>query len=499
MIDAEIPLAVRPANPIGVAQNLQSLASAGIQQQQQQQNLQTGAIRQREDQLALNQAGQEAQNAADSRAAMAAAVDPATGKVDRGILLSTLGKLNPTVAAQTAQTLQTQDIAAQEAQTKSQAAQLALAEAHVNAKDKLLSGVNDQITYTNAVNSGIQAGIVKPGELPAQYDPQLVAQLHAQTLSQQEQISNMQAAQKEKDAAAQAQATLANTQQYQKSQLGIRRGELAVQQGNLAVNQQKAAANALPDNSANLTGDAYLATLPAGMQNLIKSTANGDIAIPSPTNRSPQAQAVREGVLSYDPTYTDARYKGKQNFKTGPDAAAIQGAATMLAHMDNALSSSAAVGTAPALDTRFQTPTDAAYMKDAQVYTGEVGKLVTAKALTVDEGNKLLSGLNSFRQDVRDSALNELAKDSADRIRAGFQKYKAATGQDLPINEFFDAPTQAKLSKLGIIQGGAQPAQSGTSGLGVKLSDAMALPANAGKTAQQVAADIQAHGHTVIQ
>ena len=41
--------------------------------------------------------------------------------------------------------------------------------------------------------------------------------------------------------------------------------------------------------------------------------------------------------------------------------------------------------------------------------------------------------------------------------------------------------------------------QQGTSGLGVKLSDAMALPQNKGKTAQQVTADIQAHGHAVLQ
>ena len=43
------------------------------------------------------------------------------------------------------------------------------------------------------------------------------------------------------------------------------------------------------------------------------------------------------------------------------------------------------------------------------------------------------------------------------------------------------------------------PASPAASGLGVKLSDAMSLPQNKGKTAQQVTADIQAHGHTVIQ
>lgn len=47
--------------------------------------------------------------------------------------------------------------------------------------------------------------------------------------------------------------------------------------------------------------------------------------------------------------------------------------------------------------------------------------------------------------------------------------------------------------------GGAQPAQGSGSGQGVKLSEAMALPQNHGKSQQQVIQDIQAHGHTVIQ
>lgn len=174
-----------------------------IQAQEAQQNQQLNQQKIQGGQMALNQAGQSAQDQADYRAAMAAAVDPNTGQVDRGTLLSTLGKLNPVAAAQTATTLSQQDTAAKEAAAKLQEAQTTAITAHLDLKDKLLQGVSDQATYTNARNIAIQNGI-NPAEMPAQYDPQFVAQAHAQTLSQQQAFQQQLDTQKEKDAAAKA-------------------------------------------------------------------------------------------------------------------------------------------------------------------------------------------------------------------------------------------------------------------------------------------------------
>jgi hypothetical protein len=191
MIDPNIALAGKPAqiDPIQTAGRLQSLRTAGIQQQ--------------DDQLKLNQDTQSAQDDADSRAAFAAGMttDPATGQVtfDRSKALNAIGKLNPAKAVQMSAQFATQDQAAQtakvaltKAQADAQKAQLQAATAHVGAVDQLLQGVSDQATYTSALQHAMSLGIVQPGELPMQYDPQLVQRLHANALTQKEVLDQHQ-------------------------------------------------------------------------------------------------------------------------------------------------------------------------------------------------------------------------------------------------------------------------------------------------------------------
>jgi hypothetical protein len=200
------------------------------------------------------------------------------------------------------------------------------------------------------------------------------------------------------------------------------------------------------------------------LQAQVKAMANGDIAIPSASSRNPQAQQLRTAVLTYDPTYTDARYKGKQNFKTSKDADNVVQLSTAMEHADKAVANSAKAGFAPFLGNKtLEAPASGAYMQDAEFLTGEVGKLVKNGVLSVDEGNKISSGLTSARQSVRDSALNETMDLLGGKARQVFQKYKTATGQELPVNEFFDSKSQQRLSKYKIIEGGgsAAPATSG--------------------------------------
>src|SRR6185437_7093981 len=143
------------------------------------------------------------QDDADTRAAFAAGVttDPTTGQVtfDRSKALNAIGKLNPEKYAQMSTAFAQQDQAAASAKaalSKSQAdaqdAQIKAALAHTGAIDQLLQGVTDQPTYTAALQHAQDLGIVKPGELPAVYDPQLVARLHANTLTQQQTLQNAQ-------------------------------------------------------------------------------------------------------------------------------------------------------------------------------------------------------------------------------------------------------------------------------------------------------------------
>ena len=263
-----------------------------------------------------------------------------------------------------------------------------------------------------------------------------------------------------------------HNQQDETTTAAWRQGELkqgaqriSIEGARLNFEKQKALMG-IPDGGQQLTGDSFLQTLPAGTQAQVKAMANGDIAIPPAGARNPQAQQLRTAVLTYDPTYTDARYKSKQMFKTSGDSQNLVQLATAMEHSDRAMANSAKAGFAPMLGNKtLEAGPSAAYMQDAEFLTGEVGKLVKNGVLTVDEGNKISSGMTSARQTVRDASLNETMDLLGGKARAVFQKYKAATGQDLPVGQFFDAKTQQNLTKYGILEGQPQtPAPQSTGG-----------------------------------
>lgn len=256
------------------------------------------------------------------------------------------------------------------------------------------------------------------------------------------------------------QADETNMAAYRGAELKQGAQRISIEGGRLALEQKKASLGM----DGNLTGPDFLNTLSPGMQAQVKAAANGDIAIPPPGTRNPQAQAIRSAVLTYDPTYTDARYKGKQAFKGGADANSIMQLATAAQHLEDAQNNSKKVGFAPFL-AQNATPTDAAYNQDVKLFANEAGKLVKNGVITEGEYNDLKDGMNSRRQGIRDAALAETANLVGGKIGGLFQKYKNATGQDLPVDQFFDAPTQQRLSRFGVTNGttSSQPApkQSG--------------------------------------
>ena len=237
------PAAPQPLAQIGQVQDLQ-----GQQQIQAARGIQMQGAQTENKLKSLALAGQQqgAQDQSDYRAAMAAAVDPNTGQVDRPTLLSTLAKLNPTAAAQTASSLSAQDTAAAEAKAKLQESQLKAAQTHITTVDQLLQNVTDPVSYANAMNIAQGMGI-DTSKFPKQYDPAFVAQTHAQVLTTKDQLEQhmkqqgIDIDQQKADETgrhnaadeANAAATAAQTAKYEQ-------GELGVKQGELALNRQKA-------------------------------------------------------------------------------------------------------------------------------------------------------------------------------------------------------------------------------------------------------------------
>lgn len=203
--------------------------------------------------------------------------------------------------------------------------------------------------------------------------------------------------------------------------------------------------------AAGLTGDAYLqAAVDPSMWNQIKTTAKGDLKMPT-ASRSPANQAFRNAVLNYDPTFTDARYTGKQQFKTGTESTKLNQLSTGLEHLESAISHADYNPLMPYSDKAT------AYAEDIKHFTQESGKYIKSGALTQGEYDDLMTKANSVIPSVRMAALREKASLLGGKVRASFQQYRAATGQDLPVEEFFAPDTRARLTRYALT-----PADQGT-------------------------------------
>lgn len=88
-----------------------------------------------------------------------------------------------------------------------------------------------------------------------------------------------------------------------------------------------------PQN-AKLSGDEYLATLPPATANQVKGIAMGQSKIPAAGSRSPDAQAIRQAVFQYDPTFTEQRAQIRQAFTGGADGRNIGALNTATVHLD---------------------------------------------------------------------------------------------------------------------------------------------------------------------
>lgn len=235
----------------------------------------------------------------------------------------------------------------------------------------------------------------------------------------------------------------------------------ANQAANLALRKQEVASTIQRNNLA-LTefqqkyGDPLAGASPEDLARY-KKIAAGDVPMPSP--RSLGAQKTMNAVIALDPSYTDARYKTKQNFKTGPDANNLVQLTTALDHAENAAKNSAALGSLSLslLTDKALSPEASRYMQDVEQYTAETGKLVKSGVLTDDEHKRLAKNMLSTRKDVRDAALAETQQLLGGKIEGIQNKYRVGTGQEIPVDEFYDKPTVDRMRRYRI---GNVPAQA---------------------------------------
>ena len=251
------------------------------------------------------------------------------------------------------------------------------------------------------------------GKFNPLFSPQAQAQAKQLGLSAQEQITTAETSKRD----AQTAANEATARQQEGQRIGLEAARFHQQFG-----------SALQD---------------ASPQDLVRyqKIANGDL--PMPTPRSAGYQKTADSVLALDPTYTEARYLTKKNFKEGQDANNIVSIATVLGHLDSAQNNSKVLGFSPTHSLNW-TAAQVRYNEDAGLLTDEMGKLVKGGAITVDESHRLLSNVTSARQSVRDAGIDELKDLMGSRFQGIRQKYRNGANQELPV-EMFDQPTQKRL------------------------------------------------------
>jgi len=317
--------------------------------------------------------------------------------------------------------------------------------------------------------------ISKPFTIPAGTKKgALATQLMALNVANDNAIKQANEAKMTKQERDTQQGELALKQKAQPSEIAEKQATAANQWSEAKIHQTQQKilqGGATAAGAAGLHGDAYLQAsgLDPSTWQLIKATANGDVKMPT-ASRSPANIAFRQQVMNYDPTFTDARYDTKQNFKTKGDATNLQTLSTSLEHAENAQKNSAKLGNSPSLLTGRNLSGDAAaYNQDVQLLNEEIGKLVKGGVMGEHELDSQKQNMLSPVQSIRDKGISETLELLGGRVRAGFQKYKTGAQQELPVEQYFDQPTQARLNRYGITQqqpggGGAGAGQGAGAG-----------------------------------
>jgi hypothetical protein len=83
-----------------------------------------------------------------------------------------------------------------------------------------------------------------------------------------------------------------------------------------------------------LSGEAFLGSLPPGTAAQIRAIAEGRAVMPSAATRSQAAIQIRNAVFQYDPTYSDQRAQVRKAFTTGSDGRNIGALNTAAVHLD---------------------------------------------------------------------------------------------------------------------------------------------------------------------
>lgn len=139
----------------------------------------------------------------------------------------------------------------------------------------------------------------------------------------------------------------------------------------------------------------WLATQPQWLQDRLRKTAMGDMPLPSPGSRDPQAQMVNNAIGHYAPDYKSADYTAKQQFLSNITQGqlfqkVVAPAQKMINHAENYLKAYEALGNKDGLPGRVGNELE--YWKSKALQDGRATGAETALKALKDEFTKFMRG-----------------------------------------------------------------------------------------------------------
>lgn len=418
-IDDLIANGVRPAqlnDPMQTIGTLLNLRNA--QTLAKQRDIQT-----QRDQIDLQNQQQSQQDAADVRSSYAAGTqaDPTTGKptLNRDVMLSTLGKINPSAAAKVQQSLTQQDAENSKTQADLQKTTLANHQAANSLAGSVLNGVTDQPSYTAGLQTLIQQGIVKPGQYPDVYDPQIVKHAQMQALTVKDNLDAQQKIQDQAETAARDaetanhnRTTEAQTAQYQGQEIGLRNKQVGIEGGKLALDQKKFAFD--QGQTTDGTGN-----------NLVDAIGTGKIAVDRLgylVSKNPGLlSAVTQKYPDFDSSKAGAYvqvYKEFTSSKANTAGGALNAGGTALGHLQELSNMNTVASHIPG------TPAYTAYMNKVDTVATELAKFYGDS--TVPGIAAIKSTLTTTLPGNRQAAIRTQAQSMGDKLDAYQQTWDNA-------------------------------------------------------------------------
>lgn len=92
--------------------------------------------------------------------------------------------------------------------------------------------------------------------------------------------------------------------------------------------------NQAGQGTATLTGEDYLHSLPPATANQIRAISEGRLPMPSASTRDQGAKDLRNGVMQYDPDFSEQKAQIRKAFTTGSDGRNIGNLNTAIVHLD---------------------------------------------------------------------------------------------------------------------------------------------------------------------